>query len=101
MATYTELFDLRSNSDLRNRVAVALIIAAETVRGEDGGTTNHANRLIWAKQVFEGGLAQANQMLAAVLAANASSTVSQITSATDAAIQTNVDAVVDVFATGV
>lgn len=100
MATYAELFELRGNSTLRNRVAVAMIIAAETIRGEDGGTVNHANRLLWAKDVFEGGLSQAQDMLAAVLAANESATVAQITGATDAGIQANVDAVVDIFATG-
>ena len=50
MATYSELFDLRSDSDLRNKIAVAVIIAAETIRNESGATTNNANRLIWAKE---------------------------------------------------
>lgn len=100
MATYTELFELRGNSTLRNRVAVAMIVAAETIRNEDGGTANHANRLLWAKEVFQGRLPQANDMLTAVVAANKDATVAQIASATDAALQANVDAAVDVFATG-
>jgi hypothetical protein len=29
MATYKDLFDLRNNAELRNRVAVACVIAAE------------------------------------------------------------------------
>lgn len=100
MATYVELFELRSDSTLRNRVAVAMIVAAETIRNEDGGTANHANRLLWAKAVFEGSLSQAADMLAAVVAANKDATVAAITTATDAAIQANVDAAVDIFATG-
>jgi len=30
MASYTELFGLRNDSDLRNRVAVACVVTAET-----------------------------------------------------------------------
>ena len=100
MATYTELFELRSASTLRNRVAVAMIVAAETIRGEAPATDNHANRLVWAKGVFQGSLGQADDMLAAVVAANKDLSVAQIQGASDAAIQTNVDAAVDIFATG-
>ncbi len=100
MATYTELFGLYSNSDLRNRVSVACIVAAETIRAEDPGIVNHANRLLWAKQVFEQPGAAAEAMLMAVLAANKALTASQIVNATDAAIQTAVNNEVNVFATG-
>jgi len=48
MATYTELYDLRTDSALRNRVAVACVVAAETVRLESPSVENHANRLAWA-----------------------------------------------------
>ncbi len=40
----------------------------------------------------------ARRFLAAILAANKNATVTQIQTSTDVAIQTNVDAVVDVFA---
>ena len=49
MATYLEIFDLRSNSALKNRIGVACVVAAEAIRTEAAGTTNHANRMIWAK----------------------------------------------------
>jgi hypothetical protein len=100
MATYDELYSLRNNSALKNKVEIATVIAAETIMNEDGGTTNHANRLIWASAVFANPKAEANRMFMAVLAANADQTVVQITGATDAAIQTNVDDHVDLFATG-
>jgi hypothetical protein len=100
MATYAELFDLRSNSPLLNRIMVACIVAAETIRGEDGGTANHANRLLWAKAVFANPDAEASRMMMAVLAQNKDATIGQITGATDAAVQTAVDAAIDVFATG-
>jgi len=100
MATYAELYSLRNDSALRNRVRVAVIVAADTIRTEDGGTANHTNRVIWAAAVFAAPTTEADRMFMAILAANKDATVAQIQSATDAAIQTKVDAAVDLFATG-
>ena len=100
MATYTELFGLNNNSDLRNKVRVACIVAAETVMSELDTVPNHANRLIWAKAVFTSPDAEAKRMFMAVLAANHDLTTAQITGASDEAIQTNVDNHIDLFATG-
>ena len=100
MATYEELFNLRNDSALRNRVTTACVIAAETVANEDIGTANHANRLTGAKAVFANPKAEAVRMFTAVLAANSGATVVQIQTATDAAIQGNVDARIDLFADG-
>jgi len=100
MASYAELYSLRSDSALKNRVNVAVIVAAEAIRSEDGATPNHANRLVWAAAVFAAPSAEADRMFMAILAANKDATVAQIQSATDAAIQTKVDATVDLFATG-
>ena len=100
MATYEELYGLRSDSALKNRVTVACIISAEGIMSEDGGTPNHANRLIWAATVFASPSQEADRMYWAVLAANQGASVAQIQSATDSAIQTNVDDHVDLFATG-
>ena len=100
MATYEELFDLRSDSVLRNRVAVAIAVAAEGIRTEAPATEHHAERVVWAKQAMNSTEALVAGMYVAVVAANASATVEQITQATDAAIQANVDAAVDFFATG-
>lgn len=100
MATYAELYDLRSNSDLRNKVLVACAVAAELIRLEAGATPNHANRLLWAKQVFANPDPVAATMLQAVLAQNRTLTSAQIVGASDAAIQTAVNNAVDVLATG-
>lgn len=100
MATYDELFGLQANDSLRNRIAVACIVAAEAIRTENANTANHANRLLWAKAVFANPQGEAQRMLWAVLAQNKTATVAQITGATDATIQTAVSAAVDVFATG-
>ena len=100
MAAYNELYQLFANSALRNKVRVAVIVAAEAIRNEDDTTNNHANRLIWAAQAFAGPNTVADKMLLALLAANKDVETSAITGASDATIQTQVDATVDLFATG-
>lgn len=101
MATYTELYDLHNNSALKNRVSVACIIAAEVVMNEDPGTTNHANRLPWAASVLAGPQVEATRMYWALLAANKDMTIDNIQKATDAQVQTQVEAHIDLFATEV
>ena len=101
MATYMEIRALFNNSELINKTQVACVIAAETIRTEDVGTANHANRLLWAKAAFASPASIASQVLMAILAANSDLTVAQITGATDAVLQGKVDAAVDLFATGV
>ena len=101
MATYQEIYELlTTESALRNKIQVAVIIAAEAIRSEDVGTTNHANRLIWAAQAFENPNGMTTKMLTAVLAANKDVTVEQIKTAADSVVQSNVDSAVDLFATG-
>ena len=100
MATYAELYGLHNDSALRNRVMVACIVAAEVVMDEDGGTPNHANRLLWAASVLVNPQAEARRMFMAVLAANKDATVENIKGALDPQIQTNVDDHIDLFATG-
>ena len=100
MATYEELYNLRTDSALRNRVTTACIIAAETVMNELVTVDNHANRLVWAKSVFANPSSEADRMYMAILAANAGSDVAVIQTATDVAIQANVDSHVDLFADG-
>lgn len=99
MATYAELLSISENSTLKNKIRVAVIVAAEAVRTEVNTTPNHANRLIWAKSVFQHPNGEADRMLWAVLAQNKDLTTAQITSATDAQVQTAVNNAVDVFAT--
>lgn len=100
MATYTELFGLNNNSDLRNKITVACIVAAEKIRVEVDTAPNHANRLTWAIAVFANPAHEAERLTWAVLAQNRTAQVADITGASDATIQTAVDAAVNVFATG-
>ena len=100
MATYQELFDLRRNQVLLDKVTVAVIVAAEVVFAEVGGTTNHANRIIWAREASIIPRGMAGVFMSAVLTANKTATVANIIGAADSAIQTNVDDVIDNFADG-
>jgi len=100
MATYAELYDLHNYTELINKVAVACIVAAEMIHDEDPGTANHANRLIWAAGALANPLAEATRMYWALLAANKDSSVATIEAASDAIIQAEVEAHIDLFATG-
>ncbi len=98
MATHTELFELYSDSALRNRVEIALILAAEAVRTEDPATPNHAARLAWARQVLSNPQTWLMPMFRLLLAAHSSVEASQISAASDALIAGKVAEAVDFFA---
>ncbi len=100
MATYQELFDLRRNQVLLDKVTVAVVVAAETVYAEAVGTSNHANRIIWAREAMTNPSGMAKVFMGPVIVANKAATVAQIVGAADTLIQTNVDDVVDDFADG-
>ncbi len=90
MATFIELYNLISNGELRNRVRVATRNAAQDLL--DGTPT--ADETDWAAEVFSNPKSESKKAFESVLAANRTATVAQILGADDAAIQTNVDAVV-------
>lgn len=98
MATYSELLTASTNDVLRQKVRVACVLGAEKVRVEDIATANHALRLEWAKAVYASPETEGNRMIWAVLAQNSTATLAQITGASDALVQTAVDAAVNVFA---
>ena len=90
MATYKELRDLFDDSDLTEKVEVAVVIAANNLIS---GTPTTAQKA-WAAAAFASPNAEARKALMAVLAENSGATVAQIQSATDASVQTNVNGVV-------
>lgn len=100
MATYDELLQAAGDTGLINHVRVAVFVSATNIMTEAGTVTNHANRLIWAKTVFDDPAAAGLKMMWPVLAQNRTATLAQITGATDADVQTAVDAAVNVFAQG-
>lgn len=90
MATYNELRDLFSDSTLVGRMQVAVVIAAH---GLLAGAPLADDRA-WAASVLENPRVAAEQALLFALAANKDNSVAQIQGATDAVLQTAVDAVV-------
>ncbi len=100
MATYLQIYNFRndvtSNANFRARVTTAVATAAMAVLNESTGTTNHANRLIWAQDALRNTATRVEEMLwgvcgdATFQAANGS--------VTDAQLQTTVNGLVDTFA---
>ncbi len=97
MATYTELFGLRSNSALINRIAVAVTIKAQTYIDT---TPSVSDELAWASRVLSAPGTEAQKMLYYLVAVDNTASISQITGASDAAVQTRVDAAVDALVAG-
>lgn len=52
MATLEQIYALKNSSSLRNRVAVAIVAAAEAVRNEASDVASHAERFSWAVSVL-------------------------------------------------
>lgn len=98
MATYTEMQGIFADATLLAKVSSACIVAADTIRQEATNTANHSARLAWAKLALDSPSAVAAKMLPAVIAQNKSLTLAQINSASDANLQTAVDAAVNLFA---
>ena len=100
MATYAELLQASESETLRNKVRVARIIAAEAIRNEPSNAPNKQNRMKWARSVLSAPDADVTALVWAVLAQNASASLAAILGATDAQVQTAVNAAVDVLAQG-
>lgn len=99
MAAYTALVAAAQSSDtLRQQIKMGIAMTAFTITNELVSVTNHANRLVWAKAALGDPDSMMERIVWYVLAANAAATIPQITGATDAAVQTNVDAAVNLFA---
>jgi len=90
MATYAEIRELFSDSDLLTKVQVSVVIAANDL--VSGSPT--AAETIWASSVFGNPIPEAKKAMMAVLAENKDLTVAQIQGATDSGVQTQVDAIV-------
>ena len=88
---------------LKAKFIGACLTSAYAVLNEDGGTTNHANRLIWANAILNGTVAEveekAMQMLRYAIASN--STLQSVgEAATDNDVLYITASQIDTFATG-
>ena len=93
MATYIEIRELFSNSDLLNKVTTATIIYAESIVT---GTPD-AKQKAWIAQTFSNPTNEAKKVLMGVLAANKDASKTDIEGATDAAIQTQVNLIAPIL----
>lgn len=110
MATYSELYqiigyEVEGALVLRNKVAIAALVTADTITsgGDDVAPFDqtagaHDQRVKWAEMAYQGNQGLIDQVFRAVIAANASMAQATILAASDAAIQANVNAVVDTLA---
>lgn len=99
MATYFELLAAAETDDLRKRIKVSIIIAAESIRTAVAPLpANQTARLVWAKEAYADPESKVDQMMNAVLAQNKSQTYQAIVGASDTVVQAAVNAAVDVFA---
>lgn len=90
MATYIEIRNLFDNGEIRNKVITATVIAANNLLS---GTPTAADRS-FADAVFTNPNSVGKKVYMSVLAANKATTLENIEGASDAAIQTHVDAVI-------
>lgn len=56
-------YNLKSNAQFKARVSAAISVAANDIMNEDAGTTNHTERLVWAKASIKDPETVAEQML--------------------------------------
>ena len=87
MATYLEIRVLFGDSDLLERVEVAVLIATN-------GLADNAANNAWVEAVFSSPCKEAQKVLMGVLAVNNASTVEAIQGSTDAILQSHVNAIV-------
>ncbi|HEY4759901.1 MAG TPA: hypothetical protein VIH42_04910 [Thermoguttaceae bacterium] len=97
MATYEELFNLRTNTALRNKLAVAAVIKAQAYVV---GATPTLNQLTWASNTFANPLHEADELMNYILAANKDLSTAQINGASDSAVQSQVNTAVEALVTG-
>ena len=97
MATYAELFDLKSNNSLRNKIAVACTKKAQALLD---GATPTVNQVAWSASTISNPIGQADKIINYVLASNSSASAADIANATDSAIQASVDGAVDALIAG-
>lgn len=105
MASYLELYELYQGgtdaiNDFHKKIVSAIFVAGETIRDEDVATANHANRLIWAKWAFTNPESAGRDMIGVMLGANSGVAQASILGASDTAIQSALDASIDLFADG-
>ena len=97
MATYQELFDLSTETEIINKVATAGVIKAESLIS---AATPTSAEITWANNTLSNPVGRAKTLIHYVMAANKDSTSTVIRGASDSVIQGNVDAAADKMIAG-
>jgi hypothetical protein len=98
MATYSQIYNLHANSELRNKVTVACSIAAQAILSEATSTDNHAARLLWARAALVNPQEEATRMMWGILG---NPTIQNAGAAsTDGDVQWVVNSLINTFAAG-
>ena len=98
MATLQEVYNLRYEATgLRSRVTAAIAKAAQDVLNEDPGTTNHAERVVWANEALADTITWTQRMMWAVVGNATIQTNGE--SSSDVEVQNAVNGSIDTFAT--
>ena len=107
-ATYDELMIALGNQDLKDKVQVSILIVVDKInQGEDTGPSfdaeNHDNRILWARSVMSSpgnSTKEAERFFPIIIVSTRDSAIEVILNASDAAVQTKVEEIVDLFADG-
>ena len=88
MATFTELFNLRNESVLLNKLPAPICIKCKAIIDDTGA---NAVQKDWARKGYENPESLKGLIIWPILIANKDKTVAQIRAATASSIQTNVN----------
>lgn len=92
---YLDIYSLRTSANLHHRVVVAVVSCVATILSESAGTARHAERVTWAYWALANPSIAAEQLLWGVLTDAAIATAGE--AATDAQLQSRVNAIVNFF----
>lgn len=98
MATYLEIYALRVDTNMIQKLTTAILVACNTVRTEASNVPFHQNRVAWAQHAIKEPEAFASKALGLLLAQNKELTVAQINAVSDANLQTAVDGLINTLA---
>lgn len=92
---YLDIYGLRTSQNLHNRVVVGVVSCVATILSESAGTARHAERVVWAYWALQNTSVAADQLLWGVLTDATIAAAGE--AATDAQLQTRINAIVNYF----
>ena len=92
MAKFEELFELRTNSEVLNRLPAPICVKCDSVLTV--GNLSDVQKE-WARQGYENPDSIKAKIIWPMLIANKDKTIAEIKTASEEAVQTNVDAAID------